>query len=129
MNFYKNIVISPLPKHKYMIKREIKYKNTIIPVGFVTNGADIPRLFWSFYPPNRSDYLPAVVVHDYLCSVEEYQKADRYFEEILKALGIKKKDVLILWGGVRFYSLVVRPVMNFIKNKVAIWVKALKCGL
>ena len=97
-----------------------------MPKGFITNGADIHRVFWSFYPPNKSDYFPAVVVHDYLCCIKEYEKADRYFKEILEQLGIKKRDVLILWGGVRFYSLAVRPVMNFIKNKVAISVKALK---
>ena len=116
MNFYEKVVVSPLPRHKYMIVREIRYKDILIPTGFVTNGADIPRVFWSFYPPNRSDYLPAVVVHDYLCSRREYEKGDMYFKEILEQLDIKKRDVLILWGGVRFYSLAVRPVMNFIKK-------------
>ena len=108
MKFYSLVEISPLPDHKYFLLKEYVYKDIIVPVGFITNGADIPRVFWSFYPPNRSDYLPAVLIHDYLCSIREYEKADRYFKEILVALGISDFDVFILWGGVRFYSLYVR---------------------
>lgn len=116
MKFYKNVIVSPLPNHKYMVKSDYRYKDVLVPVGFVTNGADVPRLFWSFYPPNRSDYLPAVLVHDYLCSIEEYEKADKYFKEILEALEINKFDVFVLWGGVRFYSLYVRELSKKLKK-------------
>ena len=116
MKFYSNVIISPLPEHKYILLEEYRYKDVVVPVGFVTNGADIPRLFWSFYPPNRSDYLPAVIVHDWLCSEAKrlgddslYEKADEYFKEILVALGIDDVDVFVLWGGVRFYSKFIRP--------------------
>ena len=71
MEEYKNLIISPLPEHKYILEEEYRYKDVVVPIGFVTDGADIPRLFWSFYPPNRSDYLPAVIVHDCLCSLGE----------------------------------------------------------
>jgi hypothetical protein len=116
MKFYSDVIISPLPNHKYILELNFKYKDVVVPIGFVTNGADIPRLFWSFYPPNRSDYLPAVLVHDYLCSVKEFEKADRYFREILVALGICSFDVFVLHGGVRFYSLFARPVVQNIKK-------------
>jgi hypothetical protein len=29
-------------------------------------------------------YLPAVIVHGYLCDKEEYKNADKYFKEILQ---------------------------------------------
>jgi hypothetical protein len=109
MKFYRDVVVSPLPEHKYILVEEYVYKDVTVPIGFVTNGADVPRVFWSFYPPNRSDYLPAVLVHDYLCSIGEYEKADRYFKEILVALGIGGFDVFVLWGGVGFYSKFIRP--------------------
>jgi hypothetical protein len=116
MKFYSSVVISPLPEHKYILLEAYTYKDVTVPVGFVTNGADIPRIFWSFYPPNRSDYLPAVVVHDYLCSLGEYEKADRYFKDILKALGTSEFDIFVLHGGVRFYSICVRPIEKKLKN-------------
>jgi len=112
MKFYRDVIISPLPENRYILIEKYKYRDVVVPVGFVTNGADIPRAFWSFYPPNRSDYLPAVIVHDYLCSIGEYEKADRYFREILVALGISDFDVFVLWGGVRFYSIYLRPVVQ-----------------
>jgi hypothetical protein len=112
MKFYSDLILTPLPEHKYILLEEYRYKDVVVPVGFVTNGADIPRVFWSFYPPNKSDYLPAVVVHDYLCSIGEYEKADRYFREILVALGSSVFDVFVLWGGVRLYSKYIRKVFG-----------------
>ena len=37
---------------------EYRYKDIAVPEGYETNGADIPRLFWSWTPPlNLSIYL------------------------------------------------------------------------
>jgi len=40
-----------------------------VPKNFKTNGADIPRIFWSICPPNNPKYLKAVVIHDYMTSL------------------------------------------------------------
>ena len=37
-----------------------------IPEGYLTDGASVPRLFWSIIPP-WGRYGQAVVVHDFLC--------------------------------------------------------------
>ena len=37
-------------------------------------GANVHRLFWSIIPPFKSKYLPAVIVHDYLCKENKYEK-------------------------------------------------------
>ena len=80
---YKHIVVTPTPDNKYVIHKQIPYKDIIVPIGYKTNGANVPRLFWSIIPPFKPKYLPAVIVHDYLCDAEEYVKADKYFKEIL----------------------------------------------
>lgn len=41
----------------------------IIEKGYETNGADVPRLFWSIVPPFRPKYSPAYLVHDFLLSL------------------------------------------------------------
>jgi hypothetical protein len=87
---YSDVFIQPLDNNKYILAIEIKYKNITVPKGFITNGADIPRLLWSFIPPNKSDLMPAVIVHDYLCYIEQYTMADKYFEEILLSMGVGK---------------------------------------
>jgi hypothetical protein len=100
---YEGVKLQPLNGHKFELIEDFTYQDVVIPKGYKTNGADIPRIFWSIYPPNRSDYLPAVIVHDYLCDLAEYKKADDLFESCLKDLKISKFDVMVLVGAVRLY--------------------------
>ena len=80
---YDKVIISPTKDNKYKILKILVYKKIAVPKGYITNGANVPRLFWSIIPPFKPKYLPAVIVHDYLCDLEQYIKADKYFEEIL----------------------------------------------
>ena len=100
---YSQVKLQPLKSHKFKLLDDLRFKDVVVPKGYKTNGADIPRLFWSIYPPNRSDFLPAVIIHDYLCDKGEYRKADDLFEECLKELGVKRFDVVVLVGAVRLY--------------------------
>jgi len=100
---YKEIKISPLKNDRYVLLEDFIYKDVVVPKGYITNGADIPRLFWTIWPPNRSEYLPAVVIHDYLCDAELYPKADKYFEEILNILKVNRITVLFFTHFVKIY--------------------------
>lgn len=100
---YNSLHITPRPGDKYKLTRSFSYKDVTVPEGFHTNGADIPRPLWSIWPPNRSDYLPAVVIHDYLCELEEYEKADEYFKEILEILEINKITVSLFYNSTKAY--------------------------
>jgi len=100
---YAQVKVQPLHGNKYKVLEDIVYKDIVIPKGYETNGADIPRAFWSYMPPNKSDILPAVIVHDFLCDLEDYTKADIYFEEVLQLLGIRGFDLFILTKSVKIY--------------------------
>jgi len=100
---YTQVKLQPLKSHKFKLLDDLYFKDVVVPKGYKTNGADIPRIFWSIYPPNRSDFLPAVIIHDYLCDKGEYKRADDLFEECLKELGVKRFDVVVLVGAVRLY--------------------------
>jgi len=102
-NLYNNIIITPRLDDKYKLKKSFTYKDITIPENYHTNGADIPRFLWIFWPPNRSSYLPAVIVHDYLCDKKEYKKADYYFKEILELLNINKFTIWFFYKSVRLY--------------------------
>ena len=104
---YNDIIITPRPNDTYKILKDFTYKDVTVPAGYHTNGADIPRFLWSFYPPNRSIYLPAVIVHDYLCDKKEYKKADKIFKEMLIILGLNKFTVNFFYYGVRLYHKVL----------------------
>ena len=100
---YSDISITPLKDNRYRVNKEIMYKNVIVPEGYCTNGANIPRAFWSLFPPNKSDFMPAVIVHDYLCDQERYVKADWYFDDILKDLEVHKVSRWVLVNAVKVY--------------------------
>lgn len=80
-------VLQPTKNNKLILLEKYTYDEIVIPKGFETNGADIPRIFWIIVPPFKPKYLPAVLVHDYLIKIaknrEEIIYANYYFEKIL----------------------------------------------
>lgn len=43
-------------------------KSVVVPYGFITDGASIPKLFWSSVgSPYCPRFITAAVVHDYMC--------------------------------------------------------------
>jgi len=103
---YSDINLQPLKEHKFKVVKPFRFKDIIIPYGFRTDGASIPRIFWSLFPPNRTDYLPCAIIHDYLCDKKEYKKADEYFKECLEELKVDKFSRTIMYLAVRLYHLI-----------------------
>ena len=112
--------LAPLSNGNYILTKTYKIRLDngdliTVPKGYQTNGADIPRLFWRLYPPYSPEYMPAVVIHDFLCdrAVEtakdkkELQNlflyADNAFREILEKLNIKASKVKTFYNAVRFW--------------------------
>ena len=119
-NLIKSPVLSPLSNGNYVLTRGYKIKlnnGDLIQIerGYQTNGADIPRLFWRLYPPYAPEYMPAVLIHDYLCDKaietakdkkelqEKFLYADNAFREILEKLNISKSKVKVFYNAVRFW--------------------------
>ena len=115
-----NLVLSALSNGNYLVVKPycVQLNNgdlVNIDRGYQTNGADIPRLFWRLYPPYSPEYMPAVVIHDYLCdkAIDEYAKksdlkekflyADNAFREILERLCISKNKIIIFYNSVRLW--------------------------
>ena len=112
---YSDIHLQPLKSHKFKVIKPFTYNSEVISKGFVSDGASVPRLFWSIFPPNRTDYLPCAIIHDYICDKEEYTKADIYFCKCLKDLYVSKITRVLLLTAVRLY--------HKIKYKGYKWVK------
>jgi len=71
-------------------------KELVIPKGYESDGATIPRVFWWFVPPFKPKYLPAVIVHDFLCDKEQYKLADIWFEHLLTKIEDSFKTRLMI---------------------------------
>ena len=100
------VVVQPINKDKFRVYKDFIYQSIYIPKGFVTNGANIPRIFWSLFPPNSPEYLSAVVIHDYMCAnVSEYgyEMADRYFYDAMLEIGVSKWKAKLFYFWVKSY--------------------------
>lgn len=88
--------------NKFVLELPYQVKNVLIPKGYKSNGANIPRIFWSLIPPNKPKYQPAIMIHDYLCDKEMYKLADDLFEEVLFDIEISWKTKAMV-KAVRLY--------------------------
>jgi len=100
---YEDVVVHPVD-NGWITTKIIVYRDITISHGYYTNGANIPRVLWRLIPPNDPMVFPAVVVHDYLCELEQYVKADNYMEEILIASKVSKWKRKTIVAGIRFYT-------------------------
>ena len=115
-----NLVLSALSNGNYLVIKPycVKLKSgDLIHIysGYQTNGADIPRIMWRIYPPFSPEYMPAVVLHDFLCdkAIDEYANkadlqdkflyADNAFREILERLNISKSKIKVFYNAVRLW--------------------------
>lgn len=90
-------------------------RTVVVPVGFVTDGASVPRALWPFLPPWGRYSRPAVI-HDLLCVLIEKgephkeaktrKDADAVFFEAMGVTGVSMPVRFILWLGVRIGALI-----------------------
>jgi len=74
-----------------------------VPVGFLTDGASVPRVFWSLFDPT-GPYLQAAVIHDYLYITQIFSRetSDLIFLEAMKACGVGFLTRQAVYRAVRF---------------------------
>ncbi|PPB65686.1 DUF1353 domain-containing protein [Campylobacter hyointestinalis] len=115
MNDIRRPVLKPVNKDRFELVEDYSYKNITIRTGFKTNGANIPRVFWSIFPPNSPEYISAVVMHDWLCdnakSKADYKYADKMLYEMMIALEVSKWKCKVFylacraWHKIRYWGL------------------------
>jgi hypothetical protein len=85
-----------------------------VPTGFHTDGASVPRVFWSIFQPYGA-YFPAAIIHDWLYSAQskrlhiDRKTADLIFKESMFNLGIgwATRETIyraVRLGGWRFFQ-------------------------
>lgn len=119
-SFTEPLLVTPYSSTEWRIERSFIYyidkeneSYIIIPVGFITDFASIPRIFWSILPP-FGQYAQAATIHDYLfegglihhgelsagCT---YQEANDIFNEAMKVLKVPKWKRIIMYSAVCMY--------------------------
>lgn len=86
----------------------------VVPAGFTSDGASVPRLLWALMPAWGDKGTRAAILHDYLLSIipkvpgaayrTDRKAADAQFYDALIALGVPKWRARLCWLGVRAYG-------------------------
>nr|DAT37717.1 MAG TPA: Protein of unknown function (DUF1353) [Caudoviricetes sp.] len=107
-------ILKPYNKRQFEVAEDYTFENITIPKGYQTNGANIPRIFWSLFPPNSPEYLSAALIHDYMYDLAmgtydnplgiTFKYADKKFYENLLELNVPKWKAWLFYKSVRLYS-------------------------
>jgi hypothetical protein len=100
---------------KFTIEERLVYESDlwpdliIVPAGFVTDLASIPRIFQSLIPKIGKHALPAIV-HDYLCRLDGFDRrlADRIFLEAMKERGVNRIRRRLMYWAVALLTFFLR---------------------
>lgn len=79
----------------------------IIPSGFSTDLASIPKILWSIYSPNKANTIAPAVIHDYLYFCPEQMsrtEADSIFYDALIYNKVKTRAAFQYWIAVRIFG-------------------------
>ena len=103
----KKVIVMPNGTYNFEVYEDYTYKGFTVPAGYITDGASVPRIFWSIFPPYKPEYFTAVIVHDYLCEqaryLHEFLEADDVLLEMLGDLRIDRLQKFILYYSCRWY--------------------------
>lgn len=80
----------------------------VIPENFESDGASVPRIFWSIFPP-WGQYAEAAVLHDYHYRVPNFyikkQDADFIFLLGMKSLGVNIISRRLIYWAVKYLGI------------------------
>lgn len=77
----------------------------VVPRGFVTDFASVPRIFWTIFP-RHGEYTRAAIVHDYLYWQQQCtrQQADELFDIIMEDSHVDSATRLTIYAAVRVWG-------------------------
>lgn len=103
--------IEQVSANKWRLTHELAYGANsgavwLVPAGFATDMASIPRAMWSVIGHPADKYAPAAVLHDWLYTsrVVSRAQADALFSEAMAALGVGRVRRTVMWAAVRVFG-------------------------
>lgn len=93
--------------------------------GYTTNGASVPRVFWWILSPFNPCYIEEATIHDYLCDKGQYQRADAWFEHLLKqnTLIPRWQRKVFIFSVRGWHCLAYQKSGYFVRAKNRYWLK------
>jgi hypothetical protein len=105
------VVLEELDNGFWELQDDFSYKNDLIKVtvksGFTTDGASIPKVFWSVIGnPLENDLLKPAMIHDGLYALMQLPRleCDKLLKEMLLFNGTSKVKVFSIYYTVRLFG-------------------------
>lgn len=89
----------------YTGTKDVPGDTIIVPAGFVTDFASVPKfLHWLMHPTGR--HGKAAVIHDYMYKMKLYNRAtcDNIFYDAMVVLNVSKVKALAMYKAVRLFG-------------------------
>ena len=93
----------------YTLLQELRYHDLVVPIGFESDGASVPRFFWRYvFPPGNVHAMRAAFLHDYV--YREHPKgwtrkmADKMFLVVMRRDGVDERRAKRAYWGVRLFG-------------------------
>jgi len=112
-NFTTPLIIEPIDERRWRLVEPFEYhvgsypsnEVIVVPAGFITDFASVPRIFWPIFLP-YGRYGKAAVVHDYCYRTGIYsrKRSDQIFLEAMTVLKVKPWRRYVLYFCVRLFS-------------------------
>lgn len=86
-------------------KGQEQLKSVNVPVGFITDFASVPRIFWSILPPDGKYTHPAIV-HDFLYWTQTgpREDADQILKIMMEDFSVGTATVTAIYSAVRTFG-------------------------
>ena len=99
---YASLVVSPTNTDQYVIMEDFLYQSDnkmfhVVPRGYVTKAGDEKKSYWHYEPCSTPLTLPALILHDYYCSIGRCEMGEELMNEIL-AKHSDDIDVKVVYG-------------------------------
>jgi len=112
-SFTSKLVVTKIGTRSWALFRDLEYhvghegsdNRVLVPKGFITDFASIPRPFWIIFPPD-GEYTAAAVVHDFLYNSQSRtrKQSDEIFLEAMQVLKVNLFKRLIIYRAVRTFG-------------------------
>lgn len=93
----------------WILERDLIYQGKtdiiVVPKGFVTDFASVPKIFWNILPP-FGKYTKAAVIHDYLYFTKMFSRedSDGIFLRIMEELEVSWVKRKTIYRAVRMFG-------------------------
>lgn len=102
------MVLEHISGGKYRLVEPMKIMRYVVPAGFITDGASIPRFFWSLVgSPFTGKYVEVAILHDYLYSGAidiSFKEANRIFYKGMRKADVNKVKAYLMYKAVSFFG-------------------------